>query len=439
MGLNRSFLVYLSCGPVERGTILLSDVRLLFERETIKIRLRDLQCDTVDDYSPKRMRAALHCLVKRKEIRLLWRPTVVPPYGYRGCFSSFSTGGLITMILYSWFSNRRSDCCFMNFNHPVMWQQKVDISMCVLPRTTTTSFGSTVQWCKSSTPTHCVCSMEILKQNVPSESLLYQTQEEDVTAVCIYIWDYIVCSRFIVPVRTVAVAYGIPHWNSALNPSSPDVPFLYLGEQWYTVHCVRTELSFKFGRPIRYKEDRWKCRAAGLNSFSIPVYNTGITTASIFSSRYSMCVSSEYRLSTNSICSKSRSLRGAASRMCRQEPELMRQVNRGTQIAIDECQANFKYRKWDCKTSHRTYKKILKAGMMKVYPKCRNMDTSILTDECSTGDRLAISGLTDVEHVGSAKPNSVSSCTGYGSVLWLTIYATTFRQISLVTISFTGS
>lgn len=61
----------------------------------------------------------------------------------------------------------------------------------------------------------------------------------------------------------------------------------------------------------------------------------------------------------NSICRKSRRLAGKQHEICRKRPEIVTEVVKGAKMALGACQYQFRDRKWNCTSNHRSFGKIL--------------------------------------------------------------------------------
>ncbi|XP_074662163.1 protein Wnt-6-like isoform X2 [Tubulanus polymorphus] len=71
-------------------------------------------------------------------------------------------------------------------------------------------------------------------------------------------------------------------------------------------------------------------------------------------------VGSSLLLDKNSICRKTKCLAGKQRRICRKEPQIVREVIDGAKVAIRECQVQFANRRWNCTAHRRSIGKILK-------------------------------------------------------------------------------
>lgn len=77
----------------------------------------------------------------------------------------------------------------------------------------------------------------------------------------------------------------------------------------------------------------------------------------------SRAVGSPLVMDPNSICRKSRRLAGKQREICRKEIEIVEEVANGAKLALNECQYQFRNRKWNCTTSRRMLSRVLKTGM----------------------------------------------------------------------------
>uniref|UniRef100_T1IPG9 Protein Wnt n=1 Tax=Strigamia maritima TaxID=126957 RepID=T1IPG9_STRMM len=59
------------------------------------------------------------------------------------------------------------------------------------------------------------------------------------------------------------------------------------------------------------------------------------------------------------ICRKTRRLRPRLADICQNEPEIVKEVTKGSQMATRECQFQFRNRRWNCTTTRRSLKKLL--------------------------------------------------------------------------------
>ncbi|RWS28313.1 Wnt6-like protein, partial [Leptotrombidium deliense] len=64
-------------------------------------------------------------------------------------------------------------------------------------------------------------------------------------------------------------------------------------------------------------------------------------------------------LDASRVCKKPRRLRGKQSVICKSEPDIVREITRGAQMATRECQHQFRYRRWNCTSSRRSLRKVL--------------------------------------------------------------------------------
>ncbi|PNF39862.1 hypothetical protein B7P43_G01971 [Cryptotermes secundus] len=59
------------------------------------------------------------------------------------------------------------------------------------------------------------------------------------------------------------------------------------------------------------------------------------------------------------ICKKTRRLRGRLADICKKEPALLKEISKGVSLGTKECQYQFRNRRWNCTTVHRSLRKIL--------------------------------------------------------------------------------
>jgi wingless-type MMTV integration site family protein 6 len=62
------------------------------------------------------------------------------------------------------------------------------------------------------------------------------------------------------------------------------------------------------------------------------------------------------------ICRKVKRLRGKQALICKNEPDFIKEIIKGAQLGIQECQYQFRDRKWNCTTAKRSIRKILNKG-----------------------------------------------------------------------------
>ncbi|XP_067935055.1 protein Wnt-6-like isoform X2 [Watersipora subatra] len=67
-----------------------------------------------------------------------------------------------------------------------------------------------------------------------------------------------------------------------------------------------------------------------------------------------------YNLDTNEVCQKSRKANMSKKNPCRKQPQLRREVEMGKQLAIETCQQNFADHRWNCTTTHSSFRRIMK-------------------------------------------------------------------------------
>lgn len=73
-------------------------------------------------------------------------------------------------------------------------------------------------------------------------------------------------------------------------------------------------------------------------------------------------VGSPLVMDPNVICRKSRKLGGKQYEICQNEPEIVEEAAKGVEMAIAECQFQFRHRRWNCTTANRSITKVLKSG-----------------------------------------------------------------------------
>lgn len=67
------------------------------------------------------------------------------------------------------------------------------------------------------------------------------------------------------------------------------------------------------------------------------------------------------------ICRKTRRLRGKQAQICRKEPEVVTAIGEGSKLGINECQYQFRFRRWNCTTAKRSLKKVLQRGESSIF------------------------------------------------------------------------
>ncbi|XP_038047181.1 protein Wnt-6-like isoform X2 [Patiria miniata] len=105
-------------------------------------------------------------------------------------------------------------------------------------------------------------------------------------------------------------------------------------------------------------------------------------------------VGSPLNLDPNSICRRSRKLRGSGNKqhdICRREPEIVDEVVKGTRLAMKECQYQLRYHRWNCTMLGNSFVKILKQDTPETA--LANAITAsgvafTVTQACSLGDLL---------------------------------------------------
>ena len=78
----------------------------------------------------------------------------------------------------------------------------------------------------------------------------------------------------------------------------------------------------------------------------------------------SRAVGSPLLMDPNRICRKSRKVGNKQREICRDEPEIVDEAIKGATLAIQECQFQFKDRRWNCPTKHRGIRKVLRLGRL---------------------------------------------------------------------------
>ncbi|KAL8607643.1 hypothetical protein ACOMHN_003562 [Nucella lapillus] len=75
-------------------------------------------------------------------------------------------------------------------------------------------------------------------------------------------------------------------------------------------------------------------------------------------------VGSPLVMDPNSVCRKSRRLVGKQRKLCRKEPEIVKNVAKGAQLALLECHFQFRQRRWNCTARKRSISRIWKTGRL---------------------------------------------------------------------------
>lgn len=63
------------------------------------------------------------------------------------------------------------------------------------------------------------------------------------------------------------------------------------------------------------------------------------------------------------ICTKKKELKSRQSEICRNEPKVIKEVQKGAHLGTEECKFQFVNRRWNCSTDRRSIKKLLLRGM----------------------------------------------------------------------------
>ncbi|XP_017777881.1 PREDICTED: protein Wnt-6 [Nicrophorus vespilloides] len=92
-----------------------------------------------------------------------------------------------------------------------------------------------------------------------------------------------------------------------------------------------------------------------MHAVLVPVYLLLITP--ITSSWWA--AGSQVVMDPHSICKKSRKIKGKMSEICRTDSPLLDEISKGVKQGHDECQYQFRYRRWNCTASKRSMKKVL--------------------------------------------------------------------------------
>ncbi|RUS80293.1 hypothetical protein EGW08_011931, partial [Elysia chlorotica] len=95
------------------------------------------------------------------------------------------------------------------------------------------------------------------------------------------------------------------------------------------------------------KQSRWICIALGLAIFYVSFLSVDAVRWMALAQMSSLA-----HISDKSRCENLSGLVKRQRRICRRNVELMDSVRVGALMAIDECQAQFKYRRWNCSTEN---------------------------------------------------------------------------------------
>ena len=79
-----------------------------------------------------------------------------------------------------------------------------------------------------------------------------------------------------------------------------------------------------------------------------------------------MCVdrasASQAVMDPERLCRQSRRVRGRQAKICRKEPEVLKEIVNGAQLATKECQYQFRNRRWNCTTVRKSLRQVLSRG-----------------------------------------------------------------------------
>ncbi|KAM7285888.1 protein Wnt-6-like isoform X2 [Ixodes scapularis] len=75
--------------------------------------------------------------------------------------------------------------------------------------------------------------------------------------------------------------------------------------------------------------------------------------------RESMAMRWQLLMEPARVCKKKKLLRGRKARICRKEPKVVREIARGVDLGIRECQNQFRFHRWNCSTHRSSMKKVL--------------------------------------------------------------------------------
>lgn len=107
--------------------------------------------------------------------------------------------------------------------------------------------------------------------------------------------------------------------------------------------------------------------------------------------RESMAMRWQLLMEPARVCKKKKLLRGRKARICRKEPKVVREIARGVDLGIRECQNQFRFHRWNCSTLRSSMKKVL----MKDTKEAGFVDAIVaagvvyaLTEACSQGRLL---------------------------------------------------
>lgn len=91
-------------------------------------------------------------------------------------------------------------------------------------------------------------------------------------------------------------------------------------------------------------------------------YNSHSIAAVLFIASSGLLSTNNYNLNANTVCQKTRKANMSRKNACKRQPQLRAEVDVGKQMALEVCQKNFLDRKWNCTTSHSSYRRIMKTG-----------------------------------------------------------------------------
>lgn len=62
------------------------------------------------------------------------------------------------------------------------------------------------------------------------------------------------------------------------------------------------------------------------------------------------------------MCKRPRKVRGRMADICHNKPGLLKQISFGIQLAQQECEYQFRYRRWNCTSVKRSIKRVMERG-----------------------------------------------------------------------------
>ena len=68
----------------------------------------------------------------------------------------------------------------------------------------------------------------------------------------------------------------------------------------------------------------------------------------------------------NRICTKVKRLRGKQPVLCKNDPDFIKRIISGAKLGIQECQHQFRDRKWNCTTAKPAIRKVLTRGIFHI-------------------------------------------------------------------------